>query len=462
MSKKTVFLITGLLISTIVSDTYAKGAPVKTVTVVGAQFGDESKGKVTDLLAGKPAAVCRFNGGDNAGHTLVIDGKIYKLSLIPSGIFHEDILCVLGAGTTVNPEAFLNEVKKLQDGGAKISPKNLKIDARAPLILPLHKELEAIEEEFSKLNTTKKGIGPSYEDKVGRRAIRAGDLVGLDKEENINSLKEKVAKLLAHHNALRRGYGKPELKQEDVVKYLKDNAVLVSPYVDDVATHLSKLQDDGKKILVEGAQSVWLDVTFGTYPYVTSSNTLATAADLGLGLKLKNNLVLGVVKAYTTRVGNGPFPTILEDETGETMRQRGHEFGAVTGRKRDCGWLDLVTLKQMIKMNGISALALAKGDVLDGFGTVKVCTGYTIDGKPVETLPFEPAQWSKIKPVYQDFKGWNKTKSIKKYENLDPNYRIFVKFIEKETGLPVIIVSTGPDREETIMRQDPYKMTLKQ
>ncbi|MBX3457347.1 MAG: adenylosuccinate synthetase [Candidatus Paracaedibacteraceae bacterium] len=323
----------------------------QTVTVIGAQFGDESKGKITDLLANRnPAAVCRFNGGDNAGRTLVINGVKHKLSLIPSGIFHKNVTCFLGAGTTINPEAFLKEIAKLQDAGAEISPRNLKITANAPLILPLHKEIELIAEKVNNLNTTKKGIGPSYEDKAGRRAIRAGDLVALDHPENLAALEEKVDKLLSYHNALRRGFSEPEIEKSDVINYLKEISPKVAPFVADVATEIAKLQEQGKKILIEGAQSVWLDISHGTYPFVTSSNTLATAADSGLGIRLKNNLVLGLVKAYTTRVGNGPFPTLLNDATGEKIREIGHEFGAVTGRTRDTGWLDLVTLKQMIRM----------------------------------------------------------------------------------------------------------------
>lgn len=458
---KKILLGISLLLTTSTLTPAFSATSAQTVTVIGAQFGDESKGKVTDLLANRnPAAVCRFNGGDNAGHTLVINGVKHKLSLIPSGIFHKNVTCFLGAGTTINPEAFLKEMAKLQDAGAEISPRNLKIAANAPLILPLHKEIELIAEKVNNLNTTKKGIGPSYEDKAGRRAIRAGDLVALDHPENLAALDEKVDKLLSYHNALRRGFGEPEIAKSDVINYLKEISPKVGPFVADVATEIAKLQEQGKKILVEGAQSVWLDISHGTYPFVTSSNTLATAADSGLGVRLKNNLVLGVVKAYTTRVGNGPFPTILNDATGEKIREIGHEFGAVTGRTRDTGWLDLVTLKQMIRMNGMNALVLAKGDVLDGFDTVKVCVGYKIDGKPVESMPYEPAKWSKITPIYKEFKGWKNTKGIKSYDQLDPNYKEFIKFVEQETKLPIAIISTGPDRDETIIRQEPFDMKV--
>ncbi len=458
--KKSVIGLSILMVTSMLSTAHAV-VRAQTVTVIGAQFGDESQEKITDLLAGRnPAAICRFNGGDNAGHTLVINGVKHKLSLIPSGIFHKNVVCFLGAGTTINLEVMLQEIAMLQEAGAEISQENLRIAANASLILPLHKGIEAISEKVNNLNTTKKGIGPSYEDKIGRRAIRAGDLVGLDQPENMVALDEKVTKLLSYHNALRRGFCVPELKKADVITYLKEMSPKIAPYVADVATQVANLQDQGKKILVEGAQSVWLDISHGTYPYVTSSNTLATAADSGIGVRLKNNLVLGVIKAYTTRVGNGPFPTILNDETGEKIRKIGQEFGAVTGRKRDCGWLDLVTLKQMIRMNGMNALVLAKGDVLDGFETIKVCVGYEIDGKPVESMPFEPAKWAKITPIYKELKGWKNTKGVKIYDQLDPHYKIFVKFLEKETKLPVAIVSTGPDHDEAIIRQEPFKMKI--
>jgi adenylosuccinate synthase len=428
----------------------------QSVTIIGAQFGDESKGKVTDLLADQADVVARYNGGDNAGHTIVIDGEKFKLSLIPSGIFRKNVLCVLGAGTVINPENFIKEVTRLKEKGIEISPKNLIIAANTSLILPVHTNLEAILEKKQNLNTTKKGIGPAYEDKVGRRAIRAGDLVNLDVPENRAALEEKVRILLDYHNAFLRGHKAKQKTAKEIMDYLLNVAPQIAPYVADVSTILDRMQKEGKKFLIEGAQSVWLDITHGTYPYVTSSNTLATTGGYGLGISLENNNNLGVIKAYTTRVGNGPFPTLLTDNVGDQIAKIGQEFGSVTGRKRDCGWLDLVTLKQAIAMSGIKSLVLAKGDVLDGLGPIKVCVGYEIDGKRRDSMPFEISEWKNIVPIYKEFKGWNNTKGVKEYSKLDPNYVEYVEFIEKETGIPVVIVSTGPDREETIIRKNPY------
>lgn len=429
----------------------------RTLIIVGLQFGDESKGSITDLLAGSVDGVARYNGGNNAGHTIVIRGQEFKLSLIPSGILRKGVVCYLGSGTVLNPENFIREIQNLKNANIEIGPQNLKIDFRIPLILPLHTSLEAIEEQSKNLNTTRKGIGPAYEDKVGRRAIRVGDLVHLDHPENLEKLEKKVEQLLVHHNTLRRGYGKKEIQKKEIMAYLLDYSPQVSPYVTDVAFELHAMQASYKKLLIEGAQSAWLDITYGTYPYVTSSNTFATAAEYHLGIALQDNHKLGVIKAYTTRVGNGPFPTLISGNIGEKIGKIGKEFGAVTGRKRDCGWLDLVATKQMIKMNGIHSLALAKADVLDGFESVNVCIGYEIDGVKFDYLPQESVKWPKIKPIYKNFKGWKNTKGVKKFEDLDPNYIKYVEFIENFTDLPVDIISTGPGREEKIVRRNLLK-----
>ncbi|MGL5784625.1 MAG: adenylosuccinate synthase [Alphaproteobacteria bacterium] len=429
------------------------------LTVVGLQFGDESKGSITDLLASSVDGVARYNGGNNAGHTIVIRGQEFKLSLVPSGILHQGITCYLGAGTVLNPESLIGEIQNLKNAGIDISPKNLKIDFRIPLILPLHISLEAIEEHSKNLNTTRKGIGPAYEDKAGRRAIRVGDLVNLDYPENRKRLEKRIETLLVHHNALRRGYGKKEIQRKEIMEYLLDYSLKISPYVADVAFELRATQASNKKLLIEGAQSAWLDISYGTYPYVTSSNTFATAAEYHLGIVFQNNYRLGVIKAYTTRVGNGPFPTAINDAIGEKIGKIGKEWGAVTGRKRDCGWLDLVAVKQMAKMNGIHSLALAKADVLDGFENVKVCIGYEIDGVKFDHLPQELSKWMKIKPIYKNFKGWKNTKGIRKFEDLDSNYVRYIKFIENFIELPVDIISTGPGREEKIIRHHPLENT---
>ncbi len=429
----------------------------KTVTIVGVQFGDESKGSITDLLAQEADIVARYNGGSNAGHTIVIDGKKFKLSTLPSGILTKGVVNIIGPGMVLDPKLFVEEAGRIRESGVEITPANLRIAENVPLVLPIHKDLEALQESgAAALNTTKKGIGPAYEDKVGRRAIRARDLVRLDEPKNLESLKTKIKVMLDHHNALLKGYGKEPVKEEDMLAFLQQYAKEIEPFVSVVWKDLDQMQNEGKKMLVEGAQSAWLDISHGTYPYVTSSHTSASAAGYGLGIALKNNYVLGVVKAYTTRVGNGPFPTILNDETGEKIRQIGQEFGAVTGRKRDCGWLDLVSVKQAIVNNGVHALALAKGDVLDGFETIKVCVGYKVDGKEYDHMPIDPASWEKIEPIYKEFKGWTNTKGITTQDKLNENYRQYIKFIEDYTGIPVVIISTGPDRGEKIVLKNPF------
>lgn len=433
------------------------GNTAQNLIIIGLQFGDESKGSITDVLSKQANAVVRYNGGNNAGHTIVIDGKSYKLSVIPSGILQKDVTCFLGTGMVLSLDNFMNEIEKLKNNSIEVSPINLKIANNIPLVLPLHIETEALAEKTQKLNTTKKGIGPAYEDKVGRRAIRVGDLLNLDDPQNLKSLEEKIDKLIAYHNALRKGYDVKELlNKNEIINYLKQHAPNITPYIADVPREIQKMQQEGKKLLIEGAQSCFLDVNFGTYPYVTSSATFATAAAYAMGVRLKNEQVLGVIKAYTTRVGNGPFPTLLQDEIGKKIGEIGKEFGAVTGRKRDCGWLDLVAVKEMVNLNQVDYLALAKGDVLDDFDIIKVCIAYEIDGKIVDKMPYEPGQWTKIKPIYKEFKGWKNTKSITSFDDLDSNYIEYIKFIEEFTGIPVVIISTGPGREEKIMRTNPF------
>ncbi|HXF90689.1 MAG TPA: adenylosuccinate synthase [Candidatus Nitrosotenuis sp.] len=429
----------------------------QSVTIVGVQFGDESKGSITDLLAQEANVVARYNGGSNAGHTIVINGKKFKLSSLPSGILTKGVINIIGSGMVLDPKQLKEEMDKVREAGIEITPANLKIAENVPLVLPIHKDLEALQESGSgALNTTKKGIGPAYEDKVGRRAIRARDLVKLSDPKNLAALKEKIKIMLEHHNALLRGFGKEPVKEDEVLAYVQDYAPLIEPFVTVTWRELDVMQKAGKKMLIEGAQSAWLDISHGTYPYVTSSHTTASAAGYGLGIALKDNYVLGVVKAYTTRVGNGPFPTILTDDTGEKIRQIGQEFGAVTGRKRDCGWLDLVSVKQAIVNNGVHALALAKGDVLDGFETIKVCIGYKVDGQEYDHMPIDPASWDKIEPIYKEFKGWSNTKGVRDHKQLNENYHKYIKFIEEFTGVPVVIISTGPDRQDKIILKDPF------
>ncbi|NQV57797.1 MAG: adenylosuccinate synthase, partial [Rhodospirillales bacterium] len=414
------------------------------VVVVGAQWGDEGKGKIVDWLSQRADVVARFQGGHNAGHTLVIDEKVYKLSLLPSGIVRPDKLSVIGNGVVLDPWALLNEIDTLRNQGVEISPENLVVAENAALILPLHANLDQTREAAlggNKIGTTGRGIGPAYEDKVGRRAIRVGDLA--DKKV----LEMRVEQLLQHHNTLLRGYGSPELSADDIVDQLIEIAPKILPYADAVWRRLDDARQAGKRILFEGAQGAMLDVDHGTYPYVTSSNTVAgqAAAGVGQGPKIAE-YVLGITKAYTTRVGSGPFPTEQKNDDGERMGARGREFGTVTGRKRRCGWFDAVMVRQAVKINGMTGIALTKLDVLDGFEELKVCTGYKLNGQIIEFLPGSISGQAEVEPIYETFEGWStSTQGARSWADLPATAIKYIRRIEELIGAPVALLSTSPE-----------------
>ncbi len=423
------------------------------VAVIGAQWGDEGKGKIVDWLSARADVVVRFQGGHNAGHTLVIDGVTYKLSLLPSGVVRKGKLAVIGNGVVVDPWALDAEIGRLKALGVSVTPENLIVAENAALILPLHRELDTAREAGAEaLGTTKRGIGPAYEDKVGRRAIRAVDL------KDLNTLPGKVARLLAHHNALRRGVGAEELTVEAVVAELVAVAPKVLPFIGPVWRVLDQARKEGKRILFEGAQAVLLDVDHGTYPFVTSSNTVAGQAAAGSGIGPRQiGYVLGIVKAYTTRVGDGPFPTEQKNETGERLGTRGAEFGTVTGRKRRCGWFDAVLVRQTIVTGGVDGIALTKLDVLDGFDEIKVCVGYTLNGKPHDYLPADAVEQAGIEAVYETIPGWSQsTRGARSWAELPANAVKYVRRIEELIGAPVALLSTSPEREDTILVRDPF------
>jgi len=427
------------------------------VVVVGAQWGDEGKGKIVDWLSVEADVVVRFQGGHNAGHTLVIDGKVYKLSLLPSGIVRPNKLSVIGNGVVVDPHHLVAEIAKLRAQGVTISPATLKLAENAPLILSLHRELDAHREgassEGTKIGTTKRGIGPAYEDKVGRRSIRVMDLAEPD------TLDEKIARLLAHHNPLRRGLGLPEINPADIRKELLDVADEILPYMDATWATLDGLRRAGKRILFEGAQGALLDVDHGTYPFVTSSNTTAGFAATGSGLGPNAiHYVLGIAKAYTTRVGGGPFPTELSDATGQLIGERGHEFGTVTGRPRRCGWFDAVLVRQTCKTSGITGIALTKLDILDGFKEIKVCTHYKLDGEIIDRLPASQAAQARVEPVYEIIEGWEgTTANARSWADLPAQAIKYVRRIEELIGTPIALLSTSPEREDTILVHNPFQ-----
>ena len=427
------------------------------VVVVGAQWGDEGKGKIVDWLSIEADVVVRFQGGHNAGHTLVIDGKVYKLSLLPSGIVRPGKLSVIGNGVVVDPHHLVAEIAKLRSQGVEITPDNLKLAENAPLILSLHRELDAHREgattEGTKIGTTKRGIGPAYEDKVGRRSIRVMDLAEPD------TLNEKIARLLAHHNPLRRGLGLPDLNPADIRAELMAVAAEVLPDMDATWDLLDGLRRAGKRILFEGAQGALLDVDHGTYPFVTSSNTTAGYAATGSGLGPKAiGYVLGIAKAYTTRVGGGPFPTELSDETGQRIGERGHEFGTVTGRPRRCGWFDAVLVRQTVKSSGIDGIALTKLDILDGFKEIKVCTHYKLDGAVIDRLPASQAAQARVEPVYEIIEGWDgTTANARSWADLPAQAIKYVRRIEELIGAPIALLSTSPEREDTILVHNPFQ-----
>lgn len=426
------------------------------VAVVGAQWGDEGKGKIVDWLSLEADVVVRFQGGHNAGHTLVIDGVTYKLALLPSGIVRRGKLSVIGNGVVVDPHFLIAEIERLRAQGVDITPNNLKVAENAPLILSLHRELDAHREEAggdAKIGTTKRGIGPAYEDKVGRRSIRLMDLTEPD------TLNDKIARVLAHHNPLRSGLGLEEVKPKTLYDELMSISPKILPFMDAVWDLLDAHRRSGKRILFEGAQGVLLDVDHGTYPYVTSSNTVAASAASGSGLGPGAiGYVLGIAKAYTTRVGGGPFPTELEDEIGALIGDRGHEFGTNTGRRRRCGWFDAVLTRQAVKTSGINGVALTKLDILDGFKEIKICTHYLLDGQRIERLPASQAAQSRVQPVYESFPGWVETTSgARSWAELPAQAIKYVRRIEELIGAPVALLSTSPERDDTILVHNPFQ-----
>ncbi|OYQ35309.1 adenylosuccinate synthase [Niveispirillum lacus] len=426
------------------------------VAVVGSQWGDEGKGKIVDWLSSRADVVVRFQGGHNAGHTLVINGVVYKLSLLPSGVVRPGKLSVIGNGVVVDPWALLKEIAAIQEKGVEITPETLLVAENCALILPLHSAVDKAREEargVNKIGTTGRGIGPAYEDKVARRAIRVCDLA----DEAV--LEHKVEQLLFHHNALLRGLGAEELAKDEVLAQLREVAPKLLPYSAVVWKRLDEARRQGKRILFEGAQGAMLDVDHGTYPFVTSSNTVAgnAAAGSGMGPGAVGH-VLGITKAYTTRVGSGPFPTELHDEIGDRIGQRGHEFGTVTGRKRRCGWFDAVMVRQAIKTGGITGIALTKLDVLDGFETLKVCTGYKLNGEVIQHLPAGQTAQAQVEPIYETFEGWSEsTQGARSWAQLPAAAIKYVRRIEELIEAPVTLLSTSPERDDTILMKDPFE-----
>ena len=426
------------------------------VVVVGAQWGDEGKGKLVDWLSERADVIVRFQGGHNAGHTLVIDGKVYKLSLLPSGIVRSGKLSVIGNGVVLDPWHLKEEIAKLQGQGVQISPENLMIAENTPLILPVHSELDQAREgqnKVAKIGTTGRGIGPAYEDKVGRRAIRVSDLA--DPE----TLKARIDRLAVHHDTLRRGMGMAEVDTDALLARLNEIAPLVLQFATPVWKVLAEKRKAGKRILFEGAQGSLLDVDFGTYPFVTSSNVIAGQAATGSGMGPGSiDFVLGIVKAYTTRVGEGPFPTELDDADGQRLGERGHEFGVVTGRKRRCGWFDAALVRQTCATSGVKGIAFTKLDVLDGFETLKIGVGYELDGKTLDYLPFAADQQARCVPIYEEMDGWSdSTEGARSWADLPANAIKYVRRVEELIECPVALVSTSPEREDTILVTDPFQ-----
>ncbi len=427
------------------------------VVVIGSQWGDEGKGKIVDWLSQRADVVVRFQGGHNAGHTLVIDGVSYKLSLLPSGVVRPGKLSVIGNGVVVDPHALVAEIDRLGQQGVSVTPDNLRIAENATLILSLHRELDGLREDAAsnsgtKIGTTRRGIGPAYEDKAGRRAIRAMDL------SNLETLGAKVDRLLTHHNALRRGFGENEIEHGAIMDELAQVAERIVQFLEPVWRLLDEKKRSGARILFEGAQGTLLDIDHGTYPYVTSSNTVAGQAAAGSGMGPGSvGYVLGITKAYTTRVGEGPFPTEQDNEVGEFLGTRGHEFGTVTGRKRRCGWFDAVAVRQAVAVNGINGIALTKLDVLDGLDEIKVCTGYRLDGRETDYLPASQGQQARVEPVYTTLSGWKgSTVGARSWADLPAEAVKYVRLIEELIGAPVALLSTSPEREDTILVHDPF------
>lgn len=425
------------------------------VVVVGAQWGDEGKGKIVDWLSERADVIARFQGGHNAGHTLVIGGKVFKLSLLPSGIVRAGKLAVIGNGVVLDPWALFTEIDKLAAQGVAISTDNLMIAENTPLILPLHQDLDKLREDAAgkaKIGTTGRGIGPAYEDKVGRRVIRVADLADRD------TLEARLDRLLAHHDALRQGLGATPIDRAELTEKLLEIAPKLLPYAAPIWKVLGEMRRAGKRILFEGAQGSLLDIDFGTYPYVTSSTTMSGMAATGTGLGPSAiGFVLGIVKAYTTRVGEGPFPTELLDEDGQRLGERGHEFGTVTGRKRRCGWFDAVLVRQTCAISGVNGIALTKLDVLDGFKTLKICVGYEIDGVRYDYLPTAAALQARVVPIYEEMDGWSEsTQGARSWAELPAAAIKYVRRIEELIQCPVAMLSTSPERDDTILVTDPF------
>ena len=425
------------------------------VVVVGAQWGDEGKGKIVDWLSERADVIARFQGGHNAGHTLVIGNEVYKLSLLPSGIVRPGKLAVIGNGVVLDPWALFREIEKLAGQAVEISTDNLMIAENTPLILPLHQDLDRLREDAagaSKIGTTGRGIGPAYEDKVGRRTIRVADLA--DEE----TLDQRLDRLLAHHDPLRQGLGATPVDRAELKRTLLDIAPKLLPYAQPVWKVMADARRAGKRILFEGAQGALLDIDFGTYPYVTSSTTMSGMAASGTGMGPGAiDDVLGIVKAYTTRVGSGPFPTELEDADGQRLGERGHEFGTVTGRKRRCGWFDAALVRQTCAISGVKGIALTKLDVLDGFETLKICVGYDVDGRRYDYLPTAAALQARAVPVYEEIEGWSEsTEGARSWADLPAAAIKYVRRIEELIQCPVALLSTSPERDDTILVHDPF------
>ena len=426
------------------------------VVVVGAQWGDEGKGKLVDWLSERADVICRFQGGHNAGHTLVIDGKVYKLNALPSGVVRGGKLSVIGNGVVLDPWHLVQEIAKIQAEGVEISPQTLMIAENTPLILPIHGELDRAREEAAmsgtKIGTTGRGIGPAYEDKVGRRAVRVADLA------DEQTLIARVDRALQHHDPLRRGLGIDPVDRDALIAQLKEIAPHILPYAAPVWKVLMEKRKAGKRILFEGAQGALLDIDFGTYPFVTSSNVIAGQAATGVGMGPGSiDYVLGIVKAYTTRVGEGPFPTELFDEDGNRLGTRGHEFGTVTGRKRRCGWFDAALVRQTCATSGVNGIALTKLDVLDGFETLKICVGYELDGTRLDYLPMAAEAQARCVPIYEEMEGWSdSTEGARSWADLPANAIKYVRRVEELIECPVALLSTSPEREDTILVTDPF------
>ena len=428
---------------------------MKNVAVIGSQWGDEGKGKIVDWLSSQADVIVRFQGGHNAGHTLVIDGITYKLRLLPSGIVRKGKISIIGNGVVIDPWALLEEIEEVKSKGVIVNPNNLIIAESANLILPFHREMDEIREDAAgkaKIGTTRRGIGPAYEDKIGRRSIRVMDLL------SENNLDQRLETVLLHHNAIRKGLGKNIFLKDKLKKDLLNIAPEILKFSQPVWKKIDEFKSQEKKILFEGAQGILLDVDHGTYPFVTSSNTVASAAATGSGCGPSSiNYVLGITKAYTTRVGEGPFPTELKDETGEILGSRGKEFGTVTSRKRRCGWFDGVLVRQTIKISGIDGIALTKLDVLDELEEIKMCIGYEINGKKIDYLPAAVEDQLKVKPIYKKFKGWKKNiKGVKNFEDLPNQAKVYIKELENFIEAKISSISTSPERNDTILIEDPF------